>query len=123
VGDVSAAGWIGLALLGGCGAVGRFLLDGAISRRLGRGFPSGTLAVNLTGAFVFGIVGAALHGDAEAIVGTGLIGAYTTFSTWMFETQRLAEDRRDRAAVANLGVSLVAGVLLAWAGTRIGTHL
>ncbi len=75
------------------GAIARFLLDGAVAARLGRRFPFGTLAVNLTGAFALGLlVGAALTATRLLLAGTGLLGAYTTFSTWVLETHRLGED-------------------------------
>jgi fluoride exporter len=114
----------GIAILGGVGAVGRLLLDGTVSARTGRGFPWGTLAVNLSGAFVLGLLtGAAFSGDGMRLVGTGLLGAYTTFSTWALETHRQAEDGRTRGALLNLGVSLVLGLAVAWAGHRLGRAL
>jgi CrcB protein len=113
-----------LGALGGLGAVGRMLLDGAVSSRVGRELPWGTLAVNLSGAFVLGVLaGADVGGDAFRLVGTGFVGAYTTFSTWMFETHRLAEDGRGRAAGANVVVSLAAGVAMAFAGHALGAAL
>ena len=121
---MSAPVLLGIAVLGGLGAVGRFLLDGAVAARAGRGFPWGTLAVNLTGAFTLGLLtGAALSEDGLRLLGTGLIGAYTTFSTWVFETHREAEDGRGRGALANLAVSLVLGLACAWAGRHVGTAL
>ena len=109
---------------GGLGALGRMLLDGAISARVGREFPWGTLAVNLSGAFALGVLaGAGVGGDALRLAGPGFVGAYTTFSTWMFETHRLAEDGRGRAAAANLAVSLAAGLAMACAGHAIGAAL
>jgi CrcB protein len=118
---MSAAVIVGLGLLGGVGAIGRFLLDTAVSRRAGSAFPLGTLAVNLTGAFVLGVLaGAAVDGDAARLAGTGLLGAYTTFSTWMLESHRLGEEGRVRHGVLNLGVSLVAGVAAAWLGQQVG---
>ena len=93
-------------------------------RRAGRAFPWGTLAVNLSGAFALGLlVGAAVGGDALRLAGTGFLGAYTTFSTWMLETHRLAEDGRGRAALANVAVSLAAGLLFAWLGRELGATL
>ncbi len=113
-----------VALLGGAGAVLRLLLDGWVSRRTAARLPLGTLVVNLSGALALGIAtGAALSGNAERLLGTGLIGAYTTFSTWMFESHRLVEDGADHVAVANLAGSLAGGLVLAWAGTRIGRAL
>lgn len=103
--------WVGVALVGGLGALARFWVDGAVSRRTGGGFPTGTLAVNVTGAAVLGaLAGAGLGGDAQLVAGTGLVGAYTTFSTWMLETHRLGEDGRRLALAANVVLSLAAGI-------------
>jgi CrcB protein len=115
---------IGVGLLGGLGAAGRFLLDSAVSLRFGRAFPFGTLAVNLTGALALGLlVGLALDRDALRLAGTGLIGGYTTFSTWTLEAHRLAEDDRMLPAAANVLVSLALGLLAAWAGRELGHAL
>jgi CrcB protein len=118
---VSAATVAALGVLGGAGAVLRFLVDGAVSGRLRRDLPYGTLAVNLSGSLVLGVlVGAALTGDAYRIVGTGLIGGYTTFSTWALESHRLGEDGRLRLGALNFAASLVLGVGAAWLGRSIG---
>jgi CrcB protein len=115
---------VGIAILGGLGAMGRFLLDGAVSSRVGRAFPFGTLAVNLTGSFALGVLdGAAVGGDALRLAGVGLIGAYTTFSTWALEAHRLGEDGRTRLGLANLLVSLALGIAIAWIGHEVGTTL
>jgi CrcB protein len=114
----------GIGVAGGVGAIARFLLDGAMAARLGTEFPYGTLAVNLTGAFVLGMLaGATLSDDAYRVAATGLIGAYTTFSTWMFESHRLGEDGRLRLGAANVAVSLVLGLLAVWAGRHLGAAL
>jgi len=95
-----------------------------VSARAGRSFPWGTLAVNLTGAFLLGVLaGATISEDAYLIAGTGLLGAYTTFSTWALESHRLAEDGRARLGAANLLVSLLAGLAVAWIGQGIGGAL
>jgi CrcB protein len=109
--------------LGGVGAVARFLLDTWVSRRAGGAvFPYGTLAVNLSGAFVLGVFsGAALRGDAYEVWGVGLVGGYTTFSTWMLESHRLGEERRDALVVVNVVGSIVLGVLAAWLGRSIAS--
>jgi fluoride exporter len=121
---MSAAVLVGIAALGGIGAVVRFLLDGVVAARAGRGFPWGTLAVNLSGAFALGVItGAALSEDGLRLLGTGLLGAYTTFSTWAFEAHRQAEDGRTAGVLANLGISLVLGLAGAWAGRELGTAL
>jgi len=114
----------GIGLLGGLGAIGRFLLDGAVSSRVGGGFPFGTLAVNLTGAFALGaLYGAAVGGDALRLAGVGFLGAYTTFSTWALEAHRLGEDGRTRVGLANLLVSLALGLGCAWLGRELGAAL
>ena len=113
--------WVSLAVVAGVGAVMRFLLDGAVTRRMRRAFPVGTMAVNLTGSLALGIIdGAALPKDLALVFGTGMVGAYTTFSTWMFETQRLAEERQVARATQNLYLSLVLGVALGAFGLWIG---
>ena len=118
---MSLALWVAVALLGGAGAVARFLLDTAISRRWSGELPLGTLMINLSGAFVLGLVaGLGLTGHALLLAGTATVGAYTTFSTWMLETHRLAENGIGRIAAVNLGLSLVAGVAAAALGRAIG---
>ena len=90
-------------------------------RTAGARFPLGTLLVNLSGAFVLGVlVGIALQGDAYLLAGTAVIGSYTTFSTWMLESHRLAEDGRRRLLAANVVLSLLLGVGAAALGRLIG---
>ena len=121
---MSALTLVGIGLLGGVGALGRFLLDGAVSARLGRGFPFGTLAVNLTGTLALGVlVGAAVSDETLRLAGTGLLGAYTTFSTWAFESHRLGEDGRRPLGAVNFAASLVLGVAVAWTGEQLGGAL
>lgn len=122
----TAAVWAGVALLGGVGAVCRLLVDRAVSSRVtvAGGFPVGTLAVNVSGAWLLGLLGAlALPPHVALLAGTAFVGAYTTFSTWMLETQRLGEERRGRAAAANIVVSLVLGLAAAWLGQLIGRQI
>ena len=116
--------WIGVILAGGVGAVLRFLVDGAVARRAGKSFPFGTLAVNISGAVLLGAIGAlALDRHAALIAGTAFVGSYTTFSTWMLETQRLGEERQVRNAAANIVVSIVLGIGAALFGQWIGGQL
>jgi CrcB protein len=113
---------LAVGVLGGIGAVARWLLDGAVTRRTAGAFPYGTLAVNLSGALLLGLVaGLALHGDALRLVGGGLLGSYTTFSTWMLETHRLAGRGRADAAVLNIAASLALGLLAVWLGRELGS--
>jgi CrcB protein len=124
LGRVSAAVILAVGVVGGLGSIARFTLDGSVSGRLGRGFPYGTLAVNLTGAFLLGAVtGAALGTNAARIAGTGFVGAYTTFSTWMLETHRLGKDGRLRFGVLNVAVSVALGLAAAWLARRVGAAL
>jgi CrcB protein len=116
--------WLGVAALGGVGAVARFALDSAVSQRAGSGFPYGTLAVNLSGAFLLGLlVGAEVAGDALLLAGTAALGSYTTFSTWMLEAHRLGEDGELGRMWLNVAGSLVAGLAVAALGKAIGGAL
>lgn len=116
--------WVGVVLIGGAGSVVRFLADGLVAAAAGRDFPVGTLAVNVSGAVILGLVtGLALGHDQALLAGTAAVGSYTTFSTWMLETQRLAEDRQHRTAAANLIASLALGVAAAALGRLIGAQL
>jgi fluoride exporter len=121
---VTALAWVAVAALGGAMAIARFLLDGAVSTARGGNFPVGTLAVNLSGAVALGILaGAALSGTAYTIVAGGGIGTYTTFSTWMLESQRAGEGGDARVLWANIAISLVAGLAAVAIGHAIGTAL
>lgn len=116
--------WCAVGLLGGCGALARFLLDGVLSERAAGRFPLGTLAVNLSGSVLLGVLaGAALHGDPLLLAGTATLGSYTTFSTWMFESHRLAEDGQWPVLAANVAGSLALGLAGVALGRLIGGTL
>jgi CrcB protein len=116
--------WSGVAALGAVGALARFLLDSAVAARTGGGFPLGTLAVNLSGAFLLGLlVGVALSGNAYLLAGTAALGAYTTFSTWMLETHRLGEEGETALLFANVVASATLGLLAAALGQAVGRVL
>ena len=113
--------WAAVLVICGLGAVTRFLVDRAVARRAARPFPFGTLAVNLSGAVSLGFLSALTLGHTTALLaGTAFVGAYTTFSTWMFETHRLAEERQLAPAAANIVVSVALGLGAAWLGTWFG---
>jgi len=113
--------WAGVALLGGAGALALYALSAAVARRSAGWFPYGTLAVNLSGSALLGLVtGLALHGDALTLVGGGLLGSYTTFSTWMLDSERLGEHRSARALSANLLGSLLLGLAAVALGRALG---
>ena len=117
-----------LALAGGLGAVARFVLDGAVRGRIATAFPVGTVLINLTGSLALGLVAglATAHAvpDAlRAVVGTGFLGGYTTFSTASVETIRLLRIRRPGLAALNAIAVLVAAVLLGTLGLVVGEAL
>jgi CrcB protein len=121
---VPIAVWIGVAALGGVGAVLRFVIDSSIAARLAGEFPWGTFAVNVSGSFALGVLsGAAVSGNAFLLAGTATVGAYTTFSTWMFETHRLGEDDERRYLIANVVGSLAVGLAALALGHVIGAAL
>jgi CrcB protein len=116
--------WVGVAVLGGVGACGRFLLDSVLAARAAVDFPVGTLTVNASGALLLGLLtGLAVQGNLLVLTGTATLGAYTTFSTWMLETHRLAEDGESRMAIANIVLSLAVGIGAAALGRLIGAHV
>ena len=115
---------IGAGLLGGVGSVGRVLLDAAISSRRTSSFPLGILVVNVSGSFALGVlVGAGLGPDPLRLLGGGLIGGYTTFSTWVLESRALARSGARPLAAVNIVVSLLAGLLAVWLGRELGIAL
>ena len=108
---MSLAVWIGVGILGGCGALARFGLTLLVADRLHPHLPLGTMAVNVSGAFLLGLLaGASLDGDARLLLGAGAIGSYTTFSTWMLETQRIDEAGKRQIAVVNVALSVALGL-------------
>lgn len=115
-----------IAIGGAFGSVARYLVDGWVLDRVGSGFPFGTLAVNLSGAFVLGLLAAltidrsVLPSDIRAPVMIGFLGAYTTFSTLMLESWRLVEDGQAALGAANLLGSAGLGILAVVAGLTIG---
>jgi CrcB protein len=112
---------LAIALAGAIGAPLRFVVDGFVQDRLGQQFPWGTFLINVSGSLLLGfLTGAALyHGFPavpKAFLGTGFCGAYTTFSTFGYETVRLAEDKAGALAAANALGSLAAGLAAAAGG-------
>ncbi|HEY1133694.1 MAG TPA: CrcB family protein [Nocardioides sp.] len=115
----------GIAVAGGLGSALRYLVDTTVRRHL-PGYPLGTLAVNVTGSFLLGFVAAlaaagTLGPVVAPVLGAGLLGGYTTFSTASVEAVVLLEERRWRAAAAHTGGMLVLGVLAALAGWALGS--
>lgn len=119
---MSALLFIGAALAGGVGAVLRYLVDLGVARLAGRRFPWGILLVNLTGSFALGLVTTALP-DAAFLLGAGLLGGYTTFSTAMLDTVALWRDGERPASAFNAIGMLLLGLLAAGLGLALGSVL
>ncbi|MBV8949252.1 MAG: fluoride efflux transporter CrcB [Actinobacteria bacterium] len=114
----------GLAVAGALGAPARYLFDRWVQERTARPFPLGTLVINVSGSFALGILtGLALYhafpSTPKTILGTGFCGAFTTFSTFAYETVRLAEARALKAAAWNVIASLTLPLLAAAAGLAL----
>ena len=121
--------WLLIGLAGAAGALTRFSLAGLVQRVLGSGFPWGTASVNVLGSLLFGIVWSlaeerlAISPAARTIILTGFMGAFTTFSTFMFETSTLMRDSQWLFAAANLIGQVALGLICMFIGLAIGRLL
>lgn len=119
--------WIGLA--GFAGAVSRYAIEGWVSDRTRGAFPWGTFVVNVSGCFILGFLFTLLterflpHPTLRSALTIGFVGAYTTFSTFAFETMRLGEDGAVLLAAINVGTSVVVGIAAVYLGTALGRAL
>ncbi len=117
---------VGVALAGALGALTRYGLEGLISGRFSGSFPLGTFVINVTGSFALGLLFIVLTERTtvdpamRTAITIGFLGAYTTFSTFSFETVRLLEDGAYATAAANVVASITLGLLAAWAGMSVG---
>ncbi|MBI4898195.1 MAG: fluoride efflux transporter CrcB [Actinobacteria bacterium] len=112
---------VSLALLGGLGAVARYVVHSAVVRVDPTEFPLATFAVNVVGSLLLGVlVGVGAGDDARKLAGTAVLGAFTTFSTWMWETERLVADGERRGAATGVLTSLLIGLGAAALGVAIG---
>ena len=120
---------IAIAIAGAAGALARYGLEGFVSRRAPGAFPLGTFVVNITGAFALGFLFTVLTEQLtvaswlRAAVTIGFLGAYTTFSTFSFETYRLTEDGALGLAAANALGSVAAGLAAVYIGIVAGRAL
>ena len=120
---------VAIAVAGSLGALARYGLDGFVSRRIRGAFPWGTFVVNISGAFVIGLVFTlaterwGLAPWLRSALTIGFLGAYTTFSTFSFETYRLAEDRAYGLAAANMLGSCAAGLAAVYVGVVVARAL
>jgi CrcB protein len=115
-----------VALFGAAGAVARYAVDGWVSDASRGQFPWGTLTINVLGAFALGVVVAltterlVVGANWRIAVGIGFLGSFTTFSTYAYETVRLAEDGALGLAFANAIGMVVLGLLAASLGLALG---
>ena len=121
---MSPAAWAAFVVAAAVGAPLRYVVDGYVAGRARGAFPWGTLLVNVSGSFALGVLtGLALYHafpkTPKVILGTGLCGAYTTFSTFTFETVRLAEEGSSGKALRNAVGTLVVGAAAAALGLAL----
>lgn len=118
-----------IAAAGAVGALARYHLQGLVNRLYAGAFPLGTFVVNVSGCFVLGVLFSALteryavHPDVRTALTVGLLGAYTTFSTFALETVRAGEGGALGIAVANVAASVVAGLVAVRLGITVGRML
>ncbi len=121
--------WVWVALGGAAGSVLRYGVGGAVQRWSGSGWPLGTLAVNIAGSFIIGwlaqliLARGIMPPQARLFVMAGLLGGFTTFSTFSLETLRLIQQGGWAPAAANIALSVVGGLIAAWAGFAISSSL
>jgi CrcB protein len=115
-----------IAVAGSAGTLARYWLSGVIYDVAGRDFPWGTAVVNILGCFLFGLVWEMAEGryllrsEARTVILTGFMGAFTTFSTFVFESNGLIEDGRYLAALTNVAFQTVLGFAALIAGLALG---
>lgn len=120
---------VGILIAGAMGALLRYAVDGAVSRRISGAFPWGTLVINISGSLLLGIVFVittermTIAPWLRTSLTIGLLGAYTTFSTLSLETVRLLEDRVYLLALANVVGTMVAGLAAVAVGMALGRSL
>lgn len=119
--------WIALA--GALGSVSRYGLSTLTHNTLGWGYPWGTTVVNVLGCFLFGLVWAMtkentwLDGETRTIILVGFMGAFTTFSTFIFEIDKLLKDAKYLTAGIDIAVQLTVGFALLMCGIKLGKYL
>lgn len=118
-----------LAAAGAVGTLARYWLSGAVQRISGTAFPWGTLAVNGSGCFLFGLVWALaderllISGQTRLILLVGFMGAFTTFSTYMFETRQMLATSEWLFGFANFAAENIAGIALLLLGMALGRSI
>jgi len=118
--------FLNLVIGGAAGTIARYLLAGTVYKYLGTSFPYGTLVVNASGCFILGILAAladkkfVLGPDARLLLMIGFCGAFTTFSTLIFESDSLVRNGQAMKAFSNILISVVLGFILFRIGSLLG---
>lgn len=118
-----------IAIFGAVGTLARYGLQGLVQVRTGGTFPYGTLLINLTGCFLLGLIGQftlnrlVISADWRLAIAVGFFGGYTTFSSFGWETAKMLEDGEWMRAVSYVAASVVAGIVLSFAGIRLANRL
>ncbi len=125
--------YVWIAIGGALGSVGRFWLNGVVSRHFGETFPWGTMLINVTGSFVIGVIGALASPEgrmdsqsrafATQFLMIGICGGYTTFSSFSWQTLRLMQDREWLYAGGNVILSVALCVIAVWLGYALGSAM
>ncbi|MCD7036335.1 fluoride efflux transporter CrcB [Metabacillus sp. GX 13764] len=103
------------------GAIARFSMSNLIKKKYPMRFPIATLVINLLGAFLLGfLIGKGVHQSWQLLLGTGFMGAFTTFSTFKLENIQLHADKKWKILTAYLLISYTFGILLAFLGMKVG---
>jgi CrcB protein len=120
---------IGIAVAGALGSLARYWLGGLVEQVFNSSFPAGTFAVNMIGSFLFGVVWAlaeerlVISSEVRTIILAGFMGAFTTFSTFMFETGALLRDSQWLLAFGNVAAQIIVGLVCLFIGLAAGRIL
>ncbi len=126
---MTTLGWFAIAMGGALGAVARFAMSHQVYQWFGREFAWGTLSVNVLGSFIMGFVAILLVDKLDAstewraFIMVGFLGAFTTFSTFSFETMQYIQIGEFNKAIFNMAISLITCLMAVWGGLMIGRYL
>ena len=118
-----------IAIFGAIGTLARYALQGFVQVRAAGTFPYGTLLINLSGCFLLGLIGQftlnrlVIPADWRVAIAVGFFGGYTTFSSFGWETAKMLEDGEWMRAGSYVAASVLAGILLSFAGIRLANRL